>query len=326
MTLSSSSPGATASPNSSGRTRRRTLSRVATAALVAALVGTTAGTAMAKDAAPAPLKDTVRKAAEHRPASHGALKSLKAAAPGSAPIFPVSAVNNSGELYFYWPDGRGGLDARDYVTDGWGDFNAASTIDNDKDDFADALYARTNSGSLIYSTATDSREIPGDWNKYDLVFSPGNLGGAKESDLLARDRDGVLWLFLAYPDGTFTGVAHRVGPGWGQYTAIAGQGDLTGDGKTDIVARDRDGVLWLYKGTGDYNKPFADRTKIGPGWNQFNALFSTGDVDFDGRSDLIARDKSGALWLYKGTGSASAPYKTRVKIGNSGWNQFKLLF
>ncbi len=285
---------------------------------------------MAKDAAPTPLQDAVRKAAQHKAPAHSAAKSMKLKAfPGDAPIFPISAVNGSGDLYEYWPTGKGGLDARQWVTDGWGDFDAASTVDHSKTGFADGLYARTTGGRLIYAGAgagdDGAREVGPGWNMYDTVFSPGDLGGAKEADILARDKDGVLWLYLGYPDGTLTG-RYRVGPGWGQYTAITGQGDLTGDGKTDIVARDRDGVLWLYKGTGDYKKPFAARTKIGPGWNQFNALVSTGDVDVDGRNDLVARDKDGALWLYKGTGKASAPFQARVKIGNSGWNQYKLLF
>ena len=29
----------------------------------------------------------------------------------------------------------------------------------------------------------------------------------------------------------------------------------------------------------------------------------------DGHADLIARDSAGTLWLYKGTGSAAAPYR-----------------
>jgi hypothetical protein len=44
----------------------------------------------------------------------------------------------------------------------------------------------------------------------------------------------------------------------------------------------------------------------------------------DGHADLVARDSHGVLWLYKGTGKASAPYAPRVEIG-SGWNTYKLI-
>ncbi|KAF2774605.1 hypothetical protein [Streptomyces sp. OM5714] len=40
--------------------------------------------------------------------------------------------------------------------------------------------------------------------------------------------------------------------------------------------------------------------------------------------DLVARDSAGVLWLYRGTGSASAPYAARTKIGG-GWNTYNVL-
>ncbi len=98
------------------------------------------------------------------------------------------------------------------------------------------------------------------------------------------------------------------------------QGDLTGDGKADIVAKDKSGVLWLYKGTGNYKAPFSSRTRVGGGWNTYNNIVSVGDIDIDGVTDLVARNKSGALYLYKGTGNAASPFKSPVKIGSGGWN------
>lgn len=135
----------------------------------------------------------------------------------------------------------------------------------------------------------------------------------------------MLWLYLGYNNG---GIAPRVkvGGGWNAYNQITGKGDLTGDGKADIVARDGSGVLYLYKGTGNYKAPYSARTRIGGGWNAFNSLLSIGDMNFDGIADLVARDTAGALWLYKGTGNASSPFHTKVKIGTNGWNGFRLMF
>ncbi|MEU7104946.1 VCBS repeat-containing protein [Streptomyces sp. NPDC046215] len=335
-----------------GRSRGRALRRAATAAITAVLLGATAGTALAdgSPAAASAAQRAARKAtapaAEHRarvlrgeagPGAH--LQSDAQAAPrpkdtgkakaegptAEAPFLSLGAVDNSGDLYYYWPDGQGGLSPREYVTGGWENINAATQVDHDRNGFADGLYVRDLAHNVLFSSGADTRRVADDWGQYDNFFSPGNLGGAGESDILVRDREGVLWLYLAYPDGTLTG-RKKVGPGWGRFTEIAGRGDLTGDGKADVVARDKDGVLWLYKGTGDYTKPFLTKQRIGGGWNQFNKLVSFGDVDFDGRTDLVARDHGGALWLYKGTGKAAAPYETRVKIGNSGWNQFRMLY
>ncbi len=163
------------------------------------------------------------------------------------------------------------------------------------------------------------------WNIYNRVLSAGNLGGAAADDLLARDSSGVLYLYLGYGTGKLTS-RYKVGSGWNIYTDITGKGDLTGDGKDDIVAKDSSGVLWLYKGTGDYKAPFTSRTKIGGGWNTYNSIVSVGDIDLDGITDLVARDTTGALYLYKGTGNASAPFASRVKIGSGGWNTYRLLF
>ncbi|MEV7980778.1 hypothetical protein [Streptomyces sp. NPDC086519] len=44
------------------------------------------------------------------------------------------------------------------------------------------------------------------------------------------------------------------------------------------------------------------------------------------KADLLAVDSAGALWLYKGTGSASAPFSARVQLGASGWTHYNLLF
>ncbi|MBO0916447.1 FG-GAP repeat domain-containing protein, partial [Streptomyces laculatispora] len=141
----------------------------------------------------------------------------------------------------------------------------------------------------------------------------------------ARDTKGDLYLYLGYGDGTVT-KRIKVGYGWDIYSEIAGNGDLNGDGKNDIVARDKSGVLWLYKGTGNQKAPYAKRTKIGSGWNQYNTVFAPGDIDLDGTADLVARNAAGELYLYRGTGNAATPYKPKANIGTSGWNTYRLLF
>lgn len=125
-------------------------------------------------------------------------------------------------------------------------------------------------GPLPGSTAR-SKLVGTGWNRYDLLVSPGDIGGASGADLIERDGQGVLWESLGYGNGTFTAPA-RIGGGWGGYTSIVA-GDFTGDGHPDLVARDASGGLWFYRGTGNYKAPFAARTLIGHGWNTYNELF-----------------------------------------------------
>ncbi|MFI2432549.1 VCBS repeat-containing protein [Streptomyces sp. NPDC018693] len=145
-------------------------------------------------------------------------------------------------------------------------------------------------------------------------------------DVLARDTTGRLWLKKTY-DALEYGGFHQypetlVGSGWNIYDRIEASGNLGGAPGSDLVARDRDGVLWLYLGTGNVKAPFASRVRIGGGWNTYTQLTGGSDLTGDGRADLVATDRAGALWLYKGTGNWRAPFASRVKIGSGGWGTY----
>ncbi|MEK9520364.1 VCBS repeat-containing protein [Streptomyces venezuelae] len=148
------------------------------------------------------------------------------------------------------------------------------------------------------------------------------------ADLLVRDLDGVLWRFGTRPgapgDVPTEAGEHRVGGGWQIYDRLETVGNVTGSTAPDVIARDKSGVLWLYQGTGDRDKPLAARTRIGSGWQTYTELAGGSDLTGDGRADLVATDKAGALWLYKGTGSATAPFAARKQIGH-GWGTYNQL-
>ncbi|MFG2148427.1 FG-GAP repeat domain-containing protein [Streptomyces sp. NPDC048696] len=318
----------------SGRTRGRTAARLAAAAVAAALVGTGASAFAADSPTPpgtfakASVKAAAKKAVAARSgaARHGAARA-DGDPNGAYPVFPLRGVDRAGNEFAYLPDFEGGFSSRMQMDEGQGGVKNAAQVDNDADGVPDGTWKWDTKGNMTFEPLDNLTTVPvgGGWNIYNTLLSPGNLGGAQGGDLLGRDSSGTLWLYLGYGNGKLTS-RYKVGGGWGQYTALAGNGDLTGDGKPDIVARGADGTLWLYKGTGNYRAPFEPRVKIGGGWNIYNALVSTGDVDLDGKTDLVARDAAGALWLYRGTGGAKAPYKPRVKIGTGGWNTYRLLF
>ncbi|MGJ7420712.1 FG-GAP repeat domain-containing protein, partial [Streptomyces cinereoruber] len=104
-----------------------------------------------------------------------------------------------------------------------------------------------------------------------------------------------------------------VGGGWQVYDRLAGGSDLNGDGRADLVATDKAGDLWLYKGTGNASAPFAARTKIGFGWGIYNQITAVGNIAGAAAGDLVARDKDGVLWLYLGKGDGT--FAARTKIG-----------
>jgi hypothetical protein len=62
----------------------------------------------------------------------------------------------------------------------------------------------------------------------------------------------------------------RIGQGWNAFTTIISPGDFNGDGKSDLLSRDRDGTLWLYPGNGAGG--FLQRRAVGMGWNVLSTI------------------------------------------------------
>ncbi|WP_225802717.1 VCBS repeat-containing protein [Streptomyces sp. NK15101] len=211
------------------------------------------------------------------------------------------------------------------------------------------LLARDTTGTLFDYSGTGAAGAPlanpyrigTGWQTYNTLtaLSPHKQGpyywaGMKPSavtrglgDLVARDASGTLWYYDRRL-GSESPFAPRVkvGAGWNVYDRIDGAGDLDRDGYVDLLARDKAGVLWLYKGTGSFTSArFKTRVKVGGGWGVYDRLAGGADVTGDGRADLLARDRAGVLWLYRGTGSAAASFATRTKVGG-GWNTYNRLF
>ncbi|MGW4999458.1 FG-GAP repeat domain-containing protein [Streptomyces hydrogenans] len=195
------------------------------------------------------------------------------------------------------------------------------------------LIGRTPTGDLYFNLGsgrspqvfsyTDLAGTTIDWNSYSAVTRLGpQTVQSTGPGAVARDKSGVLWSYAASGDGGLFKDRRVVGGGWQVYNALAGAGDLTGDGKADLLARDASGTLWLYRGTGVRTSPFAAKARIGGGWQIYNALTGGTDLTRDGKTDLIARDKAGVLWLYPGKGDGN--FGARVQVGG-GWQGYTSL-
>ncbi|WUH91127.1 VCBS repeat-containing protein [Streptomyces sp. NBC_00433] len=246
------------------------------------------------------------------------------AAAGSTWMFGIDGRDSAGNIWDYPPNAKGGFGAKKRTGTDLGGATAFFKINSANTEKVN-VYARFGTQLRIYGGSSSAGTVVSSgWKGYNAFVTPGNLGGAANPDLLARDTSGVLWEYLSYSNGSFSSRV-RVGGGWQIYGDLAGFGDLTGDGKADIVARDSAGGLYLYKGTGNYKAPFASRVKIGSGWNVYNRIIGLGDNNADGKYDLIARRTGGALFFFPGTGNAAAPFGARQQIG-TGWSVFNYLF
>ncbi|MFE7516102.1 FG-GAP-like repeat-containing protein [Streptomyces sp. NPDC057540] len=235
---------------------------------------------------------------------------------GGAGNIPVSgekegmfARDTRGTMFWYGATTSGLLSARGQFggSAAWlgANFAHLSSMDADaSSDLAEIFQGR------LY---VDGVLIGGGWDIYNTIVGPGDLSGDGRGDLLARDRSGVLYLYQG--NGSGTGVAGRVkvGNGWGAYDRLVGAGDHTGDGRADVVARTPNGDLYLYAGTGVASAPFKARQKIGTGWNTYTKIVAPGDLNADGKADLLGIASNGDLYRYLNT-SAGA-FTSRVRIG-----------
>ncbi|MEV4942633.1 VCBS repeat-containing protein [Streptomyces zaomyceticus] len=178
------------------------------------------------------------------------------------------------------------------------------------------------------------------WNGMPSVTASGTMTVARSPkahdynddgapDLIARDKDG--WLSpieTRWDDATGRLVPLDIrssASGWNVYDRIESVGDIAGSNAADLVTRDKDGFLWLHRGTSsEAGFRFEPRVRIGGGWNTYTQLTGGSDLTGDGRADLVAVDKLGDLYLYKATGTVTAPYEPRKKIGH-GWGIYNQL-
>ena len=95
--------------------------------------------------------------------------------------------------------------------------------------------------------------------------------------------------------------------------ALTGPGDMNGDGRVDLYAREAStGKLWMYPGT--VSGGLGARKLVGTGgWNVMTTLLSVGDFTGDGKPDLaaIARrpilepEHADELRTYRGLGTGA---------------------
>jgi hypothetical protein len=92
---------------------------------------------------------------------------------------------------------------------------------------------------------------------------------------------------------------------WSEMSAIAAVGDVTGDGRSDVLAKKaKTGVVRVFPGDGHgHVRSYVARTKA---FQSVSGIVGVRDFNRDGNNDVVGRDRrSDALLLFRGTGQAT---------------------
>lgn len=193
----------------------------------------------------------------------------------------------------------------------------------------DALkYASPTGSDLIQRPALNSPYMPS-IDSFDLRriwrTDSSDFTGDGAGDLLTRDAAGMLWLQPA-PINSFTPRMQprvKIGSGWGGFTAVLAAGDLTNDGRPDLLARDKAGALRVFarNAAGGFTS-----ATIGSGWGGYT-IVAPGDLDGDGLADVVGRASNGDLYLFSGSGVAvtGAPLFASKRRIATGWQTYNLI-
>ncbi|MEU0270480.1 trypsin-like serine protease [Streptomyces sp. NPDC006307] len=187
--------------------------------------------------------------------------------------FIVRTTN--GDLHWFHPDFAAGEYVATRIGGGWGAMKSI-TLPGDVTGDAQADLLAVDTAGVMWTypgrgngTFGKRVQVGSGWGVLTLT-GKGDYTGDGKADLLARDSSGSLYVYPGRGSASAPfGKRTFVGTGW-NFTAYAATGDVNGDGRADLFARDKDGVLWFYAGRGSASAPFSPRTKIGSGWNAFN--------------------------------------------------------
>jgi hypothetical protein len=244
---------------------------------------------------------------------------------------PASTAN--ADAAWVWLGGPTGLSATPIALtnpDTSGGQLGASIVagDVDGDGYSDVIVAEATGptrGAHVFHggpdgpsrTAAESVTVPG---IVSVTIAAGDLDGDGLADVALADRTqtvtglpnaGIVWIFhgaTGTPD-LLQSPAPEAGGGFGASLAIA---DVDGDGRGDLIVGSQEGgfgAIYAFAGGTPVAGPPIDMI-VGPPTNSydFGVSMDVGDVDGDGRADILAgAGQSAYAYLYRSSESYAAP-------------------
>lgn len=173
------------------------------------------------------------------------------------------------------------------------------------------------SAPLTVARWDERQQIGQGWPKN--MYYAAEFLGIEHTDAMYIDAQGDLWLYPSTNYGKTFSARKRIGYGWGVMDRILTGSDFDGDSVTDIVARHKNGELYLYPGNGKGG--FKSKKKIGWGWSIFTELYMMQRLD-NGRPVIYGVTEQGQLRAYPTDGKGA--FRAPISMGY-GWNKMRAL-
>ncbi|MET9542722.1 VCBS repeat-containing protein [Streptomyces sp. NPDC006553] len=285
----------------------------------------------------------------------------------------LMARTPNGDLYIFLASGDASYPfmGRVLVGHGWQVYDQIIGLgDNDGDGKGDVL-ARTPDGALKFYGSTGDPLKPfkapvhmgHGWDRFNQILPVDDQDGDGDTEVWAREKDGTLRAYGGSGTGVYDTVETISEPGaWAGVSQFAGAGNLPATGKEELLARDKAGRLYWYyslnngklsareyldeagnwaganitnassfdpNGESDLleiwnGHLYVEGKDFGGGWGVYNLLVGPGDLNGDGSGDLLARDRSGNLYLYQ-THRLGTKVYNRVHVSR-GWETYNWVF
>jgi hypothetical protein len=231
----------------------------------------------------------------------------------------------AGDLRLYPGDGSGGWGTPSTIGTGWNSMNALLNITGFGGEAEPDLLGRDDAGSLWMfrgdrkgAVSQYGQRVGTGWQGMTAIFSPGDFDGDGEPDVIARNGAGSLLLYPGNGHGGW-GTPSTIGQGWNVFDKVLAGDDFNGDGNADILGRTPNGDLLMYPGDGSGGFQGSSGILVGTGWQVFSAVVNAGDFDGDSKPDLLARNPSGNLIMYRGNARGGWLSETGTTVGY-GWD------
>ncbi|WP_307794350.1 GH25 family lysozyme [Arthrobacter cavernae] len=237
----------------------------------------------------------------------------------------VVTVDTAGNLWNYPSNGQGSYKQPYTIGNGFQNTKAVFTTDWNQDGVIDVVAQWTDGRvNVFYGGASGGFAGPYSiangtaWAGLQLSVNRWRMTD-RYPGIAAKDPNGNLWYYNNLDGRNIGPSATSLGVGWGESTVTLV--DFDGDSAPDILSKQVDGRLLLYRSDGNGTFRSEPRPAVGSGWENINSVSPIWNFDQSSFTGLLGRWINGTLRYYpmNGTGGWNAAY---VVPGN--WKDLKI--